>query len=255
MFKMHCSNFHLIRSKTLLTNDFELTVPDLYSQWDHTELMNIYVTAAGLRAGNTRYTFVTAGVSPAVVRSGSSRHSVRYGDEYYFSTLIGRARTNLTERQWALFARYSSLWGCWPFGFLINVTRIIIKSGDRHQSGFGSGYGYPGEIQRKRKQRVCFIYKRISGGSQNGPRRELHGTIWKVRTAGRLLVEKTLNTGWGAVFKGTGRWHHATSLWSVRHLPEFRWRCLRHSPGNRRLHPQAMVPVPHVITMSRESVT
>ena len=24
------SNFHLIRSKTLLTNDFELTVPDLY---------------------------------------------------------------------------------------------------------------------------------------------------------------------------------------------------------------------------------
>ena len=24
------SNFHLIRSKTLLMNDFELTVPDLY---------------------------------------------------------------------------------------------------------------------------------------------------------------------------------------------------------------------------------
>ena len=27
---MPCLNFHLIRSKTLLTNDFELTVPDLY---------------------------------------------------------------------------------------------------------------------------------------------------------------------------------------------------------------------------------
>ena len=47
------------------------------------------VTAAGLRAGNTRYTFVTAGVGPAVVRGGSSRHSIRYGDEYYFSTLLG----------------------------------------------------------------------------------------------------------------------------------------------------------------------
>ena len=27
------SNFHLIRSKTLPTNDFELTVPDLYLGW------------------------------------------------------------------------------------------------------------------------------------------------------------------------------------------------------------------------------
>ena len=62
--------------------------------------------AAGLRAGNTRYTFVTAGVGPAVVRGGSSQHSVHYGDEYYFSTFIGWARTNLTGRWWALFARY-----------------------------------------------------------------------------------------------------------------------------------------------------
>ena len=53
--------------------------------------------AAGLWAGNIRYTFVTAGVGPAMVRSRSSQHSVCYGDEYYFSTFVGRARTNLTE--------------------------------------------------------------------------------------------------------------------------------------------------------------
>ena len=190
-----------------------------------------------------------------MVCSWLSWHSVHYGDEYYFSTLIGWARTNLTKRWRALFTLYSTLWGCWPFGFRINVMQIIIKSGDRHWSGFGSGYGYPREKQRKRKQRVCFIYKRISGGSQNGPRRELHRTIWKVCTAGRLLVKKTLNTGPGAVFKGTGRWCHATSLQSVWHLPEFRWCGLRHGPGNRRLHPQATVLVLRMITASRESIT
>ena len=135
------------------------------------------VMAVGLRAGNTRYTFVMAGLSPAMVCDGSSRHSVHYGDEYYLSTFVGWARTNLTERWQALFARYSSLLGCWPSGFPINITRIIIKSGDRHQSGFGPGYGYPGKIRRERKQRVCFIYKRISGVSRSGPGRELHGTI------------------------------------------------------------------------------
>ena len=62
--------------------------------------------AAGLRAGNTRYTFVTAGVGLAVVHGRSSWHSVHYGDEYYFSTFVGQARTNLTERWRALFARY-----------------------------------------------------------------------------------------------------------------------------------------------------
>ena len=75
----------------------------LFTLTDGTE---ICVTAAGLRAGNTRYTFVMAGVGPAVVRSGSSWHLVRYGDEYYFSTFVGRARTNLTGRWRALFARY-----------------------------------------------------------------------------------------------------------------------------------------------------
>ena len=50
----------------------------------------VCVTAAGLRAGNTRYTFVTARIGPAEVRVGWSRRSVRYGDEYYFLLLLGR---------------------------------------------------------------------------------------------------------------------------------------------------------------------
>ena len=157
------------------------------------------VTAAGLWAGNTRYTFITAGVGPAVVCGGLSQHSVRYSDEYYFSTFIGRACTNLTGRWRALFARYFWLWGCWPSGFLINVTWIIIKSGDWHRSGFSPGYGYPGKIRCKRRQRVCFIYKRISGGSRNGPGRELHGTIWEGPYSKTATGQKTLNTGQGCI--------------------------------------------------------
>ena len=79
------------------------------------------VMATGLWAGNTRYTFVTARVGPAVVHGRSSRHSVRYGDEYYFSTFVLWACTNLTERWRALFARYFRLRGCWPSGFPINA--------------------------------------------------------------------------------------------------------------------------------------
>ena len=48
----------------------------------------------------------------------------------------------------------------WPSGFPINVTRIITKSGDRHRSRFGPGYGYPGKIRCKRKQRVCFYLQK-----------------------------------------------------------------------------------------------
>ena len=53
--------------------------------------LGIYVTAAGLRAGNTRFTFVLARVgSGPVYMSGHYGNLVfRYGDEYYF-TLIGR---------------------------------------------------------------------------------------------------------------------------------------------------------------------
>ena len=160
------------------------------------------VTAVGLQAGNTMYTFIAAGIGLAMVCSGSSRHLVCYSDEYYFSTFIGQARTNLTGRWRALFARYFSLRGCWPSGFPINVTRIIIKSGDQHRSSFGPGYSYPGKIRRKRKQRVCFIYKRISGGSRNGPRRELHGTIWEGPYSKTATGQKTMNTGRGPYLRG-----------------------------------------------------
>ena len=160
------------------------------------------VTAVGLRAGNTRYTFITAGVGLAVVCGGSSRHSVHYGDEYYFSTLVGWACTNFTERWRALFAWYFSLRGCWPSGFLINVTQIITKSSDRHRSGFSLGYGYPRKIRHKRRQRICFIYKRISGGSRNGPGRELKGTIWEGPYSKTATGQKTLNTGRGPYLRG-----------------------------------------------------
>ena len=47
----------------------------------------------GLAGRNTRNTFVTAGPTPAVSRSGSLRLSVRYSDEYYF-LLGGHALTS-----------------------------------------------------------------------------------------------------------------------------------------------------------------
>ena len=48
----------------------------------------------GLAGRNSRNTFITAGVSTAVVRVGSSRLSVRYSDEYYFSLLDRHALTS-----------------------------------------------------------------------------------------------------------------------------------------------------------------
>ena len=212
------------------------------------------VMAVGLRAGNTRYTFIMAGVSPAVVRDGSLQHLVHYGDEYYFSTFVGRARTNLTKRWQALFAWYSALWGCWPSGFPINVMRIITKPGDQHRYGFGLGYGYPGKIRYKRKQRVCFIYRRISGGSRNGPGRELNGAIWEDPYSKTATGQKTLNTGRGPYLRGPAddvmlRQYGACDI------------CQSFSDvvcvttHNRRLHLQATVPVPCVITASRVSIT
>ena len=40
--------------------------------------------AVGLRAGNTRYTYVMAGVGLARYVSGRYGNLVHYGDEYYF---------------------------------------------------------------------------------------------------------------------------------------------------------------------------
>ena len=42
MFKIHCSfKFHVFRRKTLPTNDFELTVPNLYYQKNHNSLFQV----------------------------------------------------------------------------------------------------------------------------------------------------------------------------------------------------------------------
>ena len=101
-----------------------------------------------------------------------------------------------------MFARYSLLPGCRPSGFLNNATRIITRSGDQHWNGYGLGYSYPGEVRCKRRQRVCFIYKRISGSSRNGPRRELHGSIWEGPYSKTATGQKTLNTGWGPYLRG-----------------------------------------------------
>ena len=115
--------------------------------------------------------------------------------------LGGHALTSLEGGGPCLLGTFD-YWGCWPSGFLINVKRIITKSGDRHQSSFGPGYSYPGKIQCKRRQRVCFIYKRISGGSRNGPGRELHRTIWEGPYSKVATGQKTLNTGRGPYLRG-----------------------------------------------------
>ena len=189
-----------------------------------------------------------------MVRGGSSQHSVCYGDEYYFSTFVGRARTNLTGRWQALFTRYFWLRGCWPSGFPINVMWIITKSGDQHRSSFGPGYSYPSKIRCKRRQRVFYLQKNQWRFLEWAQER----ATWDY--LGRSIQQdgywsKDLEYRLGAVFKGTSRWHHATSIRSVWHLPEFRWCGLHHGPGNCRLHLQATVPVLCVITMSRASVT
>ena len=50
--------------------------------------------AAGLRAGNTQYTFVTAGVGPAVVLGGSSWHSITVMNTISLLMLGGHALTS-----------------------------------------------------------------------------------------------------------------------------------------------------------------
>ena len=68
--------------------------------------------------------------------------------------------------------------------------RILTKSGDRHRVGFGPGYGYPGKIRRKRRQRVCFIYKESVEVPGMGLGESYTGLFAKVHTARRLLVKR-----------------------------------------------------------------
>ena len=104
--------------------------------------------------------------------------------------LLGGHALTSPKGSGALFAQYFQLRGCWPSGFPINVTRIITQSGGRHRSDYGPGHGYPGKIQRKRKQRVCFIYKESVEIPGMGPGESYTGLSGKVRTARGLVVKR-----------------------------------------------------------------
>ena len=77
-----------------------------------------YVTAAGLRASNSRNTSIW----PELVRLGTRRIVTATRSvtviEYYFYLWVGTC-TSHTKRWRALSSRYSLLLGCWPFGFPI----------------------------------------------------------------------------------------------------------------------------------------
>ena len=73
-------------------------------------------------------------------------------------------------------------------------------------SGTGApnaGYGYPGRIRPNERITDKFIQNgRISKGSWNGPRRELHGAIWECPYSKTATGQKTLNTGRGPYLRG-----------------------------------------------------
>ena len=114
------------------------------------------VTAAGLRASNSRNTSVW----PELIRLGTRRvvtatRSVTVM-EYYFYLRAG-TRTSHTERWRALSSRYSLLLGCWPFGFPIMLT---LKNRCAAPESLLLGYGYPGKIRRRKKQSSLFSENR-----------------------------------------------------------------------------------------------
>ena len=82
--------------------------------------------------------------------------------------------------------------------------QILTKSGNRYQKGFSLGYGYPGKIRCKRRQRVYFIYK----GSVEVPGMARERATWDY--LGRSIQQdgywsKDLEYRPGAIFKGTSR--------------------------------------------------
>ena len=119
------------------------------------------------------------------------------------------------------------------------------------------GYDYPGGLHcnRETTKQIVYLNSKISEGSWNGPgERAVWGLGWGICAARQLMV-KDLEYRSSQVFKGgrAGRWHHATSLWDVQHLPDVRWCSLRLSPGNHCL--QMTSPVLRTLTASRASVT
>ena len=128
-----------------------------------------YVTAAGLRASNSRNTSVW----PKSIRLGTCRvitatRSVTVM-EYYFYLWAG-SRTSHTKRWRALSSRYSLLLGCWPFGFPITLT---LKTSVRHRSRFYRNTAIPVKYGTERNKVVYFL--RISKVPGVGPGEELHG--------------------------------------------------------------------------------
>ena len=97
--------------------------------------------------------------------------------------------------------------------------------------------------------------QRISGSSRYGPGRELHGTIWEGPYSKTATGQKTLNTGWGSYLRGPADDIMLHQYGACDIYQSFGDAYLRHGPGNHRLHPQAMVPVPCIITASWATVT
>ena len=54
----------------------------------------------------------------------------------------------------------------------------------------------------QKKTKSMLYLQRISRGSRNGPRRELHGTISEDPYSKMATGQKTLNTGWGLYLRG-----------------------------------------------------
>ena len=112
-----------------------------------------YVTAAGLRASNSRNTSVW----PESIRLGTRRvvtatRSVTVM-EYYFYLRAG-THTSHTERWWALSSRYSLLLGCWPFGFPIT---LILKTGVWHRFRYYRDTVIPERYGAERNKVIYFL--------------------------------------------------------------------------------------------------
>ena len=127
------------------------------------------VTAAGLRASNSRNTSVWS----ELIRLGTRRvvtatRSVMVM-EYYFYLRAG-TRTSHTERWRALSSRYSLLLGCWPFGFPITLT---LKTGVRHRSRFYQDTAILVRYGAERNKVVYFL--RISKVPGVGPGKNYTG--------------------------------------------------------------------------------
>ena len=140
-----------------------------------------YVTAAGLRASNSRNTSVW----PELIQLGTRRvvtatRSVTVM-EYYFYLRAG-TRTSHTERWRALSSRYSLLLGCWPFGFPITLT---LKTGVRHRSHFYRDTAIPVRYGAERNKVVYFL--RISKVPGVGPGENYMGRQVTATTDGNWL--------------------------------------------------------------------